>query len=251
MSLEDYLVNDKNTVPEFIDLANLLVSEVKKYKIAELKKLMKVSDKLADLTLKTYQQFSIEKNINKISSPSIYSFKGDVYDAFDINSFSFADIEYMQDNLRIISGLYGVLRPLDLIQNYRLEMATILPIDNGKIKVKNLYQFWYQHITKSLNELILNKNNPSLINLASSEYFKVIDKAELKSNIITPIFKENIKDTDNYKIIAIHSKKARGVMAQYILKNRIKTINDIKDFSGLGYKFSKKDSNDNDLVFIR
>jgi cytoplasmic iron level regulating protein YaaA (DUF328/UPF0246 family) len=246
MSHEHHSVNNKNTVPEFVDLANLLASELKKYKLEELKKLMQISDKLSDLTYKNYQDFIIDGNVNKNASPAIYGFKGDVYESFNINSFSSTDLIYIQDNLRIISGLYGILRPLDLIQVYRLEMTMKL-----SIKVNNLYQFWHNHLTKNLNELLSQKNNSNLINLASGEYFKVIDKAELQANIITPIFKENIKGTSDYNIVSIYSKKARGAMAQYILKNRIETINDIKEFSGLGYKISKKYSNYNNFVFIR
>ena len=251
MSQEHRSVNSENTVPEFIDLANFLASELKTYKLEELKELMKISDKLSDLTYKNYQEFIIDANVNKGASPAIYSFKGDVYESFNINNFSSADLIYIQDNLRIISGLYGILKPLDLIQVYRLEMAMKLSIKINNIKVSSLYQFWHKHLTKSLNELLSQKNNSNLINLASGEYFKIIDKAELQGNIITPIFKENIKGTDDYNIVSVYSKKARGAMAQYILKNRIETINDIKDFSCLGYKISKRYSNDNNLVFIR
>jgi cytoplasmic iron level regulating protein YaaA (DUF328/UPF0246 family) len=209
---------------------------------------MKISDKLASLTYQAYQAFDEDNNI---ASPAIDSFKGDVYEALKIDDFTNKDISYTQDHLRIISGLYGILKPLDLIYAYRLEMGTILPINHGGIFFNNLYQFWQQHITYALSQLLLQNANSNLVNLASGEYFKVINKTALNSKIITPIFKENIKNTNQYKIIPIHSKKGRGVMARYILKNRIDNINDIKDFSEFGYRFSKKDSDDHNLVFIR
>lgn len=234
------------TFPDFIEYANTLVTELKKYTELELKKSMNLSDKLANLTWINYQSFKLKSEI-KDMSPAIYSFKGDVYEAFQIEDFTPAEKSYMQKNLCIISGLYGILKPFDLIQTYRLEMAVKLSTKQAK----NLYQFWSKIITNRLNELLSSEDFPILLNLTSTEYFKVINVKNLTGQVITPIFKERIKGANNYKIVPIYTKRARGLMAKFVLKNRIENISDIKKFNEMGYKFNQSHSNEDNLVFLR
>ncbi len=211
--------------------------------LSELQALMGISDNLAKLNYKRYQDFDVEHPGNRVVQ-AIFTFKGDTYVGLKAENFSKDDVVFAQQNLRILSGLYGLLRPLDGIQPYRLEMGTKIGI-NGKT---DLYDFWRSSVTDQLNKE-LGTSRQSLINLASEEYFKVINKNSIKSEIITPVFKSN--KSGKLKTIGILSKRARGMMANFIIKNRIENPQYLKEFSEDGYSFDEKISSDNNLVFTK
>ena len=216
---------------------------LKKKKPKQLMELMSISDKLADLNWQRNQ----ERNVGEITSdnarPAIYTFNGDVYIGLDAYSLSENKIKVLQDKLRILSGLYGLLKPLDLMQPYRLEMGTKLPIG----KNKNLYEFWKIIITKELNSQLIK--DELFVNLASNEYFDAIDVKKLKVQVITPEFKD-YKD-GKLKMISFFAKKARGMMVRYIIDTNAETIDDLKGFNYEGYAFDANLSSENKLVFTR
>lgn len=234
----------KHTNPDCLDESQKLIAILRKFKVKDISELMDLSEKLSQLNWQRYRDFTLpfsEENARQ----AIYAFKGDVYDGLAVDGFSARDIIYAQSHLRIISGLYGLLKPLDLIQPYRLEMGTKLTNKNGK----DLYKFWGDKITAKVNEALEKDGSNILVNLASEEYFKAVNKKLLQGNIITPVFKE--KKGTAYKIVSFFAKKARGMMAGYILKNRIENEGGIKHFNEDGYKFSASLSNESELVFIR
>lgn len=219
------------------------ISEILKKKTPKiLSKLMGISNNLAELNWQRNQDWSLPFT-KKNARPAIYAFSGDVYRGLDAYNIPKNKINTLQNSLRIISGQYGVLKPLDLMQAYRLEMGTKLSIG----KNKNLYEFWKQKIVKALNEEL--KENELFVNLASNEYFKAIDVKALKVPVVTPVFKD-LKN-GGYKIIAIYAKLARGLMTRYIIDNNINTIEGLKGFNYEGYGFSEKLSVGNELAFIR
>jgi len=220
--------------------SEVLVKILKKKTRNELSKLMSISDKLAELNYGRFQDFSTPFDF-KNAKQALLAFKGDVYNGIDAPNLSKKDLAFAQDNLRILSGLYGVIRPLDLIVPYRLEMGTRLENSKGK----NLYEFWGDKISKLLNE----DEAEVIINLASNEYFKGIDKKALKSQVINIVFKE-LKG-DAYKIIGIYAKRARGLMVQFMIKNRIKNPQDLKAFKAEDYCFRKEMSDSTTWVFTR
>lgn len=232
------------TVPQQLDKAVPIVNTLKELSTSSLASLMKINPKLAQLNYERYQQWAIPFN-KKNASPAVFSYHGEVYNGLNIQSFSKSDLRYTQEHLRILSALYGVLRPLDLIQAYRLEMAARLKPGQSK----NLYDYWSQSITDTLNQTLLQRKKPILINLASNEYFKCINKKSIKGTILTPVFKE-IKH-DKPVIVTMYAKKARGLMTRYILKNRIKTIKGLKLFDEEGYFYNPQLSSEHDLVFTR
>ena len=234
----------KFTQPDFLTESNTLVREMRHYSHNDIKKLMSVSDKIADLNVARFKQFKTPFT-TKNAKQAALAFKGDVYTGLNIDDFNSKDLDFAQKHLRILSGLYGLLRPLDLMQAYRLEMGLKLPVK----KAKNLYEFWDNKITDKLNSEFKKQKENTLINLASNEYFKVIQKKNLEGTIITPAFKE-ARD-DGFKMIGIYAKKARGMMSRYIIKNRIKNPQEIKTFNLDGYKFNKKLSSENNWVFTR
>ena len=220
-----------------------ILNVAKSMTMSELQALMGISDNLAKLNHERYQDFDIKHGENKVVQ-AIFTFRGDTYVGLNADKFSKDDITFAQENLRILSGLYGMLRPLDGIQPYRLEMGTKIGI-NGKT---DLYDFWADSVTNKLKKE-LETDNKSLINLASEEYFKVIEESKLKSKVITPIFKSN--KNGNLKTIGILSKRARGMMANFIIKNRIKNPQDLKEFSNDGYAFQEKLSSESKLIFTK
>lgn len=222
-----------------------LVDELKKYDPEKLAKLMKISEDLSILNFQRYQKFQANFT-NQNAKPAIYAFKGDVYRDIEAESYTKDEINFAQKHLRTLSGLYGLLRPLDLIQPYRLEMKTKLKVD----KSENLYEFWGDDITKLLNEDLKNAKSKYLINLASEEYFKSINEKQLNAKVINIVFKEKKLNKDP-QIIAIYSKIARGTMANYIIKNKITDPEDLKKFNIDNYIFDAKSSNKDELTFIR
>ena len=206
----------------------------------DIAKLMSISEKLANLNFDRFQEFSNEFNLNN-AKQAILAFKGDVYNGIDAPSLTADDLDFAQENIRMLSGLYGVIRPLDLIQPYRLEMGTKLANPKGK----NLYEFWGDGISKVLNI----DESETLINLASNEYFKGIDKKSLNANIIDIVFKEN--KNGKYKVIGIYAKHARGLMVNFIIKNRINNAEKLKEFNTEDYTFNTNISDEKTWVFTR
>jgi cytoplasmic iron level regulating protein YaaA (DUF328/UPF0246 family) len=233
--------NLKNcTLPIFRKEIEILLKALKKAQISDLEKNFNISKNLAELNFLRFQNFSKEFN-EANSRPALIAFDGDVYDGIDKKNFKQEDFDFAQNNLRILSGLYGILRPLDLIQPYRLEMGTnFLKFDK---KIKNLYEFWSNKISQELNL----EDSSYIINLASEEYFLAVDRKNIKAKIIDISFK-NKKD-GKLKVIGINSKKARGLMANFIIKNRITDPKKLKSFNQNGYKFDDKLSSDSCLVF--
>ena len=216
---------------------------LKKKKPKELMDLMSISDKLADLNWNRNQTRNVSEITVENGRQAIYAFNGDVYIGLDAYSLSEEKITILQDKLRILSGLYGLLKPLDLIQPYRLEMGTKLPIGTNK----NLYEFWKPIIVKELNSEL--SKDELFVNLASNEYFDAIDVKKLKVPVITPEFKD-YKD-GKLKMISFFAKKARGMMVRYIIDTNAETIDDLKGFNYEGYAFDSNLSNGNKLVFTR
>lgn len=230
----------KSTKPNFLDDSKKLNSILKKMSQAEIGKLMKISENLSELNYKRYQEFQTPFT-DKNAKPAIFVFNGDVYDAITPEKYNEKQLNFAQNSLRILSGLYGILRPLDLMQPYRLEMSTKLENEAGK----DLYEFWQEKLTKYLNE----EESELIINLASNEYFSAINAKNIKAKIINVIFKE--KKGDQFKIIGIHAKKARGMMVNFLIENQIEKVEKIKDFKEANYSFNSKLSDQNNLVFTR
>jgi uncharacterized protein len=228
--------------PSFLKDSRKVHKVLKQKKPATLSELMTISDKLAQLNWQRNQDWKTPF-IPTNARPAIYAFDGDVYTGLDAYSIPTEKLETLQNSLRILSGLYGVLKPLDLIQAYRLEMGTKLPIEESK----NLYEFWKGTLTKALNKEL--KKGELFINLASNEYFSVIDVKALKVPVITPDFKD-YKD-GKLKMISFFAKKARGLMVRYILDTNAQTIEDLKGFNYEGYQFDATLSKGNHLVFTR
>lgn len=232
------------TRPEFLEEASILIEELKEYDNISLGKLMKISDKLATLNRERFQNWSGSLDEAR---QCLIAFKGEVYRGMDVGSFTMEDFFYANDHLRILSGLYGVLRPFDGINQYRLEMGTKLKID----ECKNLYEYWGNKLIYKLMEEMKAKGDNILVNLASYEYFKSVENIEKMEGIkvINPIFKE--ERNGEYKIITLRAKRARGLMTSYIIKNKITSVEELKKFKYEGYEFNEELSNDEDLVFIR
>ena len=242
LDFKSELPTEKNSFLCFEKEAEYLNSILKTKSPKDLSDLMGVSSKIADLNYVRNNDWSLPFT-KKNSRQAVYAFSGDVYRGLDAYSIDSNKIDFMHSSVRIISGLYGLVKPLDLIQPYRLEMGTKLSFDNNK----NLYDYWREKITNQLN-LELYENEP-VLNLASNEYFKAIDSKVLKSDVYSANFKQ-FKD-GNYKTIAIFSKKARGMMTRYIIDNNITEISSLKSFSYDGYIYHENLSSENELIFSR
>lgn len=232
------------TYPDFKDDSSLLIQKLQKMTTSDISSIMKLSTSLSKKNFERYKNWSSNVNLSN-AKQAILCFKGGVYLGLDVGSFSKDDLNYSQKNLRILSGLYGVLKPFDLIQPHRLEMGTKLINPRGK----NLYEFWNNKITESLNSCLNNIGAKYLLNLASKEYFSSIKTKQISQAIIDVKFLDNKNGL--YKTISFYAKKARGSMASFVIKNKIRTIDQLKEFSGLGYAFDIHKSNKNCLVFIR
>ncbi|OCG78901.1 hypothetical protein A9G42_01855 [Gilliamella sp. Nev6-6] len=238
------LLTQNYTLPQFIDSTKTLIQDCQKLSVENLAQLMSISPKLAELNYERFQNWHSDFNLEN-ARQAILAFKGDVYEGLHVEDFNDSDLKFAQSHLRILSGLYGLLRPLDLIQPYRLEMG--IRLKNGNHT--NLYQFWGESLTNKLNDELLKSSHPTLINLASNEYFKAIKAKQLNAKIIQPIFLD--KSKDDYKVISFYAKKARGLMSRFIIKNKINHRDDIKDFNLEGYQFDSKRSTDLEWYFIR
>ena len=243
LDYESELPTTKFTNPEFIEDAEKLNKILKKKKPKVLSELMSISDNLAELNWKRNQEFETPFTLDN-ARQAIYAFNGDVYQGLDAFTLSEDKIDRLQSTLRILSGQYGILKPLDLIQPYRLEMGTTLKVG----RKKNLYEFWGKRLTDHLNNEMIEEE--LLVNLASNEYYSVLQPKNIKATIITPIFKD--WKNDKLKIISFFAKKARGSMVRYILDSNAETLEDIKCFNLDDYEFSQEHTlKENQPVFIR
>ena len=240
----DSELNSQNvSVPKFLEKTLAINSILKQKSPSDLMKLQSISEKLSDLNWKRNLEFSRNHNDDN-SRPAIFAFNGDVYEGLDVKTLDVKKIDFLQNNLRIISGLYGVLKPLDLIQPYRLEMGTKISI-NG---FSNLYEYWSNDITKFLSDELLSSE--FLLNLASNEYFSAIDKSKINSEIISPIFKDF--KNGKLKIISFYAKKARGMMVRYVADNLIDSYDNLLSFNYGGYVFNENETKvSNQPVFTR
>ncbi|MCH2045348.1 MAG: peroxide stress protein YaaA [Saprospiraceae bacterium] len=232
------------TQPNLLEQSEVLVEILKDYTSEDLGKLMKVSEKIADLNVERYKAFQTPFTL-KNSKQALLAFKGDVYKGINVETFSEDDFAYAQEHLGILSGLYGFLRPMDLIQAYRLEMGTRLATEKGK----NLYEFWDNLVNEKIQAYLDDKNYTTVVNLASKEYSKVIDPKQLKTDWYNVDFKE--KKGDSYRTIAIYAKKARGLMCQFVIKNRLSNIEELKKFDFEEYAYNSALSTEKNLVFSR
>lgn len=232
------------TQPAFLDEAETLIKRLRKLSAEDIQNLMRVNDKIAQLNYQRFQDWKRPFSPDN-ARQALFAFKGDVYQGIQAEGFHDEDLDYAQKHLRILSGLYGMLRPLDLMQPYRLEMGSKLDNEKGQ----DLYAFWKEKLTNSINHFIKQQNYHHLINLASNEYFNAIDNKKLNARIITPSFKEN--KNGKYKTIAIYAKKARGMMSNYIIKNKLNKVEDLKGFDYEGYLFNNDLSTSHEWVFTR
>lgn len=242
----DYSPVEKNidsTIPSLLEHSNELIKDLKSLNPQEVSSLMSLSDKLGALNYERFQEWKTPFTKSN-SKQAILAFKGDVYQGLDAESLSETELIWAQKHVRILSGLYGILKPMDLMQPYRLEMGTKFATKRGQ----NLYDFWSSIITEELNKNF-SSDNTNLLNLASNEYFKSINVSELKANVISPVFMD--KKNGKYKIISFFAKKARGLMTRYVIKNRIEDVTDIQNFEEGGYFFNEAMSEDNKPVFCR
>lgn len=244
LDYETPLPIDKHTQAALLNDSEELINVLSTKSPADIEKLMKISPKLAELNTDRYHNWSRPFTKNN-ARQAILAFKGDVYSGLDAYGFSADDFAYAQNHLRILSGLYGVLRPLDLMQAYRLEMGTKLDNPRGK----NLYEFWDQKITKIINKQLKAIDSNIVLNLASNEYFKSVKTKQVAANIVTPVFKD--WKNDQYKLISFFAKKARGVMSAWVIQNQVSDLDSLIKFNGDGYRYSAKDSDPLNPVFLR
>lgn len=235
-----------STLPRHADQARVLADGLRHLTPSELAGLMHISDKLAALNAARWQEWRPEFSTDD-SKQAVLAFHGDVYEGLDAASLSSADLQWAQKHLRILSGLYGLLRPLDLMRPYRLEMGTTWANPRGK----DLYAFWGPRISEQLNEdMTAGKGKAVLLNLASDEYFRAVDRKALEAPVVQAVFQDrNAKG--EYKIVSFYAKRARGLMARYVIANRIGTVAGLKDFGAEGYRFTPDASDDRTLVFRR
>ncbi len=238
------LATDRHTQPELLSYSRQLISEARKLSAAQIASLMSISDKLASLNAMRFHDWSPEFTAQN-ARQAILAFKGDVYTGLQAETFSEEDFDFAQRHLRMLSGLYGVLRPLDLMQPYRLEMGIKLENKKGH----DLYSFWGETITKKLNEALAEQGDDIVINLASDEYFKSVKPAKLKASIIKPVFLD--EKNGKFKVISFYAKKARGLMSRYIIENRLTKPEQLTAFNSEGYFFDEAGSNAHELVFKR
>lgn len=243
LDFKDELSCKKKSKPQFADEAFELVKILKKLSTAKLASQLKLSEKLAKLNHERFSSFDPQYNKDN-SRQALLAYRGDVYQGFELNQYSEDDFAFAQDHLRIISGLYGLLRPLDLIQPYRLEMGTKLKNSSGA----DLYHYWSEQVTESLNKAAKKVKATCIINLASNEYSKAVLREQLDFPVIDCVFKE--KRGKDYKVIGLMAKKARGLMADYIVRKQIEEPSKLKRFKRNGYSFSSELSSDTSYIFL-
>jgi len=227
----------------FLNESTELINQLQELNPEDIGKLMGISEKLAALNYQRFQDWLPQDA--KEACPALFAFKGDVYQGIAVDGFQQDELEFAQKNLRILSGLYGLLRPFDSMQAYRLEMGTKFKNDKGA----NLYAFWGSKITELLKQDMTENQSTELVNLASNEYFKAVKIKEIAHKIITPVFKDY--KNGKYKIISFYAKKARGLMVAFAVKNKIQQAEQLKDFNSVGYYFSAESSSETEWVFLR
>jgi len=244
LDFENAALTEEFTQPRLLEDSKALNQVAKALSADEIKSLMGVSDNIAELNRQRFEDWSPPFTVQN-AKQAVFAFKGDVYTGLNVETCSKEQVGYVQDHVRLLSGLYGLLRPLDLMQAYRLEMGVKLENDRGP----NLYKFWGGRITELLNDDLKESGSNVVVNLASNEYFKSIDKKQLNAQLITPVF----KDLKNgaYKIVSFYAKKARGLMARYAADNFISDAEDLKKFDYEGYAFNSELSSDDTWVFTR
>ena len=243
----DYSVDPKSnhTAPKFLSQSSKLIKTLKEKEPKDIASLMGLSDKLATLNFDRYHSWKAAKSVSSDAKPSMLVFKGDVYQGLNAEDFSNKDLKFAQKHLRILSGLYGILRPMDIMKPYRLEMGTKLETSKGK----NLYDFWGNLVQNNvIDDLSLQKSD-LLINLASKEYFSVLGKMPEFINVVSPVFKDY--KSGKYKIISFYAKKARGLMARWIIQNKVTDFEELINFDIDGYRYSKAESTISEPVFLR
>jgi cytoplasmic iron level regulating protein YaaA (DUF328/UPF0246 family) len=241
LPIQNQKINLKPTLPHFLNEISQLIQSLKPLSSAQISELMKISPKLAELNYQRFQTFTADF-VTPQAKSALFAFEGDVYTDIAVNTYSQKELDFAQKTIRILSGLYGILAPTDLIQPYRLEMKTKLKTQTAK----DLYQFWGPKITDYLNQAEANL----IVNLASEEYFKVIQPKNLKADLLNIAFKQK-RPNGQYKIVPIYAKKARGTMTNFIVQNQIQTSQQLTEFKEDNYKFSPQDSTNAELVFIR
>ncbi len=232
------------TIPDFLDDSAVLINQLKTLEPDQIGQLMSISSKLATLNSNRYYEWTRPFSL-KNAKQAMYAFKGDVYTGLDAETLGLQDVDFAQNHLRVLSGLYGILRPLDLMQPYRLEMGTQLKNARGN----NLYAFWGEVLTDAINRELQMQQSDTLINLASNEYFKSLKTDKLNAKVITPVFKDQKNGV--YKIISFFAKKARGLMSRYIIQNQLAFPEGIKQFDVAGYRFNEAESNASEWIFMR
>ncbi len=244
LDYETPATTSRHTLPEHLDDAQQLIDQLRDYSPAQVAELMHLSDKLAALNVARFGSWSREFTPDN-AKQALLAFKGDVYTGLQADDFSEADFDFAQQHLRMLSGLYGVLRPLDLMQPYRLEMGTKLENPRGK----DLYAFWGERISQWLNQALEQQGDDILLNLASNEYFGAVKRKALKARVIETEFRD--QKNGDYKIISFYAKKARGLMARYVIRHRLRDPAALTAFDSEGYYFSPAHSSDDKLVFLR
>lgn len=244
LDLKRPVIADSAQTPEFMNRTLDIVQVMKKKKVRDLMKLMNISEKLAAENYRRYQQMQPEFNSSN-ARPAIFTFNGDVYRGLDATSLSRTQLDYLESHCRILSGLYGILRPFDLIQPYRLEMGTSVSV----LRKKNLYAFWSDQVTSTLNALLTQQDHPSLINLASKEYFEVIDLKKINFPLVHIHFREIRNGKINF--LSYNAKRARGLMARYMAIHQVKTLDQIRAFDLENYHYESKLSSATEFYFVR
>jgi len=244
LDYESPLATTRYTQPELLDKSSLLITVARKMSPAQISSLMGISDKLAHLNAERFNDWQPDFTPEN-ARQALLAFKGDVYTGLQAEDFSEKDFDFAQKHLRMLSGLYGLLRPLDMMMPYRLEMGIRLENPQGA----NLYAFWGELLTEKLNQLLSEQKSKVLVNLASDEYFKAVKPKLLEGEIVKPVFLD--EKNGNYKVISFYAKKARGLMSRFIIKERLDKTKQLQDFNLEGYTFDKSRSQGNELVFTR
>ena len=238
------LPTDTHTQPRLLEQSQQLIDVCRKLSATEIASLMTVSEKIANLNVERFRDWNAEFDFSN-ARQALFAFKGDVYTGLDAYHLKDQDIDFAQQHLRMLSGLYGLLRPLDLMMPYRLEMGTKLKNSRGN----NLYEFWGSIITDQINQDLAEIDAKLLVNLASDEYYKSVNEKKIRAEIIKPVFLD--QKNGKYKVISFYAKKARGLMARYLIENKLSQVEQLKAFDSEGYYFDAENSSDKELVFKR
>ncbi|MGL5212384.1 MAG: peroxide stress protein YaaA, partial [Acinetobacter junii] len=244
LDYETALPTDTYTQPRLLEQSQQLIDVCRKLSATEIASLMTVSEKIANLNVERFRDWNAEFDFSN-ARQALFAFKGDVYTGLDAYHLKDHDIDFAQQHLRMLSGLYGLLRPLDLMMPYRLEMGTKLKNSRGN----NLYEFWGSIITDQINQDLAEIDAKVLVNLASDEYYKSVNEKKIRAEIIKPVFLD--QKSGKYKVISFYAKKARGLMARYLIENKLSQVEQLKAFDSEGYYFDAESSSDKELVFKR